>query len=90
MFFWMYILILTDYLINEDQTIRFHISWSQVFFSLFKKYHKIISNKGWITIKQKNLMKIIKCIYHFKDYRYENINYLFIYHMEIDQIYLLF
>lgn len=57
MFFWMYILILTDYLINEDQTIRFHISWSQVFFSLFKKYHKIISNKGWITIKQKNLMK---------------------------------
>lgn len=32
MFFWMYILILTDYLINEDQTIRFRISWSQVFF----------------------------------------------------------
>lgn len=58
MFFWMYILILTDYLINEDQTIRFHISWSQFFFSVYlKNTIKSFQIKGGLRLNKKNLMK---------------------------------
>lgn len=47
---------------NEDQTLGSHISSSQLkhFLQFILKYHKIISNKGQTTIKQKILMKSLK------------------------------
>lgn len=54
MFFWMYILILTDYLMNEDQTIRFHISWSPFFFSVYlKNTIKSFQIKGGLRLNKK-------------------------------------